>query len=141
MESNSQIEVTIAGNQYTLTTEKDEAYIRELVEYVDQKLAEIDAFRGSSYMSPHLRTILVAINMADDLFSERRAPHLPDQEAEEFTKRVRELKSENVSLRQKNDALALQSRKAQAEAARSQEELALAKKELQDYVEAFGDPE
>ena len=66
------MQVTVCGETFSLASSNDEGYVRELAEYVDTRLNEIIRARGGSYMSMPLKTALLTLNLADDLFKEKR---------------------------------------------------------------------
>ena len=65
----SVITVEIAGQRYPIRSVLDERYITELAAYVDQKMrAAADAAPASDMLG---LAVLVALNVADELFRER----------------------------------------------------------------------
>ncbi len=67
--ANGQIRVNIFGSEYTLVSDNDEKYVREIAQYIDQKMREID--KNQSIKSTVKIAILAALNVADELFQER----------------------------------------------------------------------
>ena len=62
--------VHIAGQRYVVRSDADETYVRTLAGYVDERINEV---RSSSKLIPTQKlAILAALNVADDLFKERR---------------------------------------------------------------------
>jgi cell division protein ZapA len=65
----SVITVEIAGQRYPIRSALDERYITELAAYVDQKMrTAADAAPASDMLG---LAVLVALNVADELFRER----------------------------------------------------------------------
>lgn len=64
------IEVEIFGQRYTISGEGDEAYIRDLVRYVDGKMREIDATAGT--IPSTKLALLAAVNIAHELFKTQK---------------------------------------------------------------------
>lgn len=64
------VTVEVAGQRFTLKTDADESYVRELASYVNEKMGE--AKSGSRTFSTHALAILAALHIADDLFQLRR---------------------------------------------------------------------
>ena len=64
------IEVEILGQRYSLSGEGDEAYIRDLAQYVDGKMREISKTAGS--IPPTKLALLSAINITHELFNIRK---------------------------------------------------------------------
>jgi len=69
MEDTNVTSVEIFGREYKIRGHADENYIREMAKYVDGKMKELAS--GSSIPSQDRLAILVALNIADELFQER----------------------------------------------------------------------
>jgi len=66
-----EINVSILGHTYTIRGEADPDYIRELAAYVDDKMRTV---RERNATAPPLEAaVMVAVNIADELFREREA--------------------------------------------------------------------
>lgn len=75
------VAVNIAGQRYVVRSDADETYIRTLAEFVD---AQIDEIRDAARIVPTQKlAVLSALNIADELFQERR-------KREQLKERVRE---------------------------------------------------
>jgi len=62
------IEVTILGRKMLLSTESDEDYVREIAEYVNEKMESIRDQSGST--SSLNVAILTALDIADEYFKQ-----------------------------------------------------------------------
>lgn len=60
------VEVYILGQKYTIKGDAPEQYIRKLASYVDEKLKEVHS--SIPNITPVKASILVALNIADELF-------------------------------------------------------------------------
>ena len=69
----SVITVEIAGQRYPIRSALDERYVTELAAYVDQKMRTAADSAPSSDMLG--LAVLVALNIADELFRERNQQH------------------------------------------------------------------
>lgn len=78
------INVTIMDSEYTVTGNVDEEYTKEIARYVDQKMREIAD--KLSYPSSSKVAILAALNIADELFDERKTR---SQLMEELSRRAK----------------------------------------------------
>ena len=65
-----QVRVNIFGSDYTLQSDEDENYIKDIAKYVDNKMREID--RQFSLKSSVKVAILAAMQIVDELFQERK---------------------------------------------------------------------
>ncbi len=75
------VTVQIAGNRYPLKTDEDDRFIKALASYVDTKMRE--AQKGTRNFDTQTIAVLAALQIAEELFSERR-------EAEELRRSIRE---------------------------------------------------
>lgn len=64
------VTVTIYGHEYTLKGEAEPEYVEKVAEFVDRKMREVA--EGSALVSTTKIAMLAAINIADELFRERR---------------------------------------------------------------------
>ncbi len=63
------VEVQILGQNYSIKTDEDEAYIKELAGYVDSKLKEI---YSAAPNANHVKAaIMAAFGIADELFKHK----------------------------------------------------------------------
>jgi cell division protein ZapA len=80
-ESQNVIKVQIFGGEYKIRGEADPEYILEVARYVDSKMREIN--EKLSVASLGKVAILASLNLADELFKERR-------ESEQTLSQIRE---------------------------------------------------
>ncbi len=78
------VEVQILGQTYSIRTDEDEAYIKALAEYVDQKLKEI--YSAAPNVNHVKAAIMTALGIADELFKARAGQEDLDRMIEEKTK-------------------------------------------------------
>lgn len=69
--ADARIQVEIAGRTYTLRGNRDATAVRELAAFVDERMREI-ATRTNTADTTRV-AILAALNIADELFKDRRA--------------------------------------------------------------------
>lgn len=62
--------VEIFGREYKIRGVADDRYIQEVARFVDEKMKEVS--KGSSLPSQDRLAILAALNIADELFQERK---------------------------------------------------------------------
>jgi cell division protein ZapA len=81
-----QIRVNIFGSEYTLISDSDENYVKEIAQYIDQKMREID--KNQSIRSTAKVAILAALNITDELFQERLYRQKLMEQLDEEAKRL-----------------------------------------------------
>ncbi len=85
-----QIRTNIFGSEYTLVSDSDEKYVKEIAQYIDEKMRAID--KNQSIKSTAKIAILAALNITEELFQERLyRQKLLDQLDEEAKRLNREL--------------------------------------------------
>ncbi len=65
------VKVTIYGQEYTIKAPADASYIKNIAEYVDEKMREVQEELATPQV-PAKVSILAAMNIADELFAEKR---------------------------------------------------------------------
>ena len=78
------VEIKILGQSYTIKTEEEEAYIKELAGYVDKRLKEI--YSAAPNVNHGKAAIMAAFGIADELFKTRIKQEGFDRMIEEKTK-------------------------------------------------------
>ena len=69
--SDSFVKVTIYGQEYTIKAPADATYIKNIAEYVDMKMREVQEEMNTPQV-PAKVAILAAMNISDELFSNKR---------------------------------------------------------------------
>jgi len=65
------VKVSILGQDYTVKAPADATYIKEVAEYVNEKMKEVQDSVGPDQSSTRI-AILAAMNISDELFSNRK---------------------------------------------------------------------
>ncbi len=65
------VKVSILGQDYTVKAPADATYIKEVAEYVNEKMKEVQDSIGPDQSSTRI-AILAAMNISDELFSIRK---------------------------------------------------------------------
>ena len=65
------VKVSILGQDYTVKAPADATYIKEIAEYVNEKMKEVQDSIGPDQSSTRI-AILAAMNISDELFSIRK---------------------------------------------------------------------
>jgi len=64
-----QVELRIAGNRYAIRSQADDNYIRDLSDYVNDKIEEVRKLTKAATLDR--LAVLAALNIADEFFQER----------------------------------------------------------------------
>lgn len=88
------LKVNIYGTEYPIKGEVDVEYIRNVAEYVDRKMREVD--QTTAAKSSLKVAILAALNIADELFREREEKTGLVQTLEAKLQQLSKLINENI---------------------------------------------
>ncbi len=80
------VEVTILGQKFVVKSESDEAYVREVASFVDQRMNDI--LQKTKSVSNLNVAILSAMNIADEFFSFKKKK---EQSIQTVTKKIEEM--------------------------------------------------
>ncbi len=117
------MEVVIAGEKVTLSGHEDPEYFQRVASYLNEKISEIDKKKKSLAVNSFLRTLLISVNIADDLFKEIEKNAQLEQLLESYISEFGKVQEENLYLTERIKVIQI--------------ELTNARKELDEYVEAF----
>ncbi|MEA1881256.1 MAG: cell division protein ZapA [Candidatus Marinimicrobia bacterium] len=79
--SENYVKVTIYGQEYTIKAPADATYIKNIAEYVDMKMREVQD-QLSTPQVPAKVAILAAMNISDDFFSAKQERETVKDEVE-----------------------------------------------------------
>jgi len=119
----TKMDVVIAGEIVTLKSTEDADHLHRIARYVDQQIAEISAASQTSLMDERVRTLLIALNIADDCFKKMDNFRDTEKANRKLQKELSKAHEENAQLQQKIKEL--------------QSELADTREELEDFIENF----
>ena len=71
MEQKNYTEVFIDGTVFTLGGTEDEAYLRQVAAYLNEKIGEVRKLDGFSRQSPEYQNLTIQLNLSDDYFKEQ----------------------------------------------------------------------
>ncbi|RRD93433.1 cell division protein ZapA [Clostridiales bacterium COT073_COT-073] len=87
----NQTKVLIGGQVYTLGSGESEEYMQRVALYLNKKMEDLKNVTDIKRMNSRMQSILLAINIVDDLFKERKI-------VEEEKKKSAHLANENKKL-------------------------------------------
>jgi cell division protein ZapA len=91
----NQIKITIFGQEYSVKAPADPTYIKQIAEYVDTKMREVQSGFSSTQSSNRI-AILSAMNITDELFNAKKRGDSDNNEIEEKITSLIELIDESV---------------------------------------------
>ena len=91
----NQIKITIFGQEYSVKAPADPTYIKNIAEYVDTKMREVQSGFSSTQSSNRI-AILSAMNITDELFNAKKKGDSDNNEVEEKITSLIELIDESV---------------------------------------------
>ena len=105
MKNKNDVEVLINGRRYTICGFESAEYLQKVATYINSKYAE---FKNQEYyynLDMELRSILLAINIADDYFKTEKEKQSLTRENEHKDKIILDMKHEVIDKEKENDDL------------------------------------
>ena len=81
-EESNQVKISIFGQEYSVKAPADEAYIKKIAEYLDEKMREVQSGFSTTQSSTRI-AILAGMNITDELFTAKQSGESDNSEAEE----------------------------------------------------------
>jgi cell division protein ZapA len=119
----NKVNVVMGGQIITLKSNEPPEYLQRVAHYADQKIEEIKSKSVMAAIDDHVRSLLVALNIADDY-------HKASDKYQRLDSLHKRLVHEMGKLQEENTRLAAQMKEMQAE-------LAKTKKELDEFINSF----
>ena len=105
MKNKNDVEALINGRRYTICGFESAEYLQKVATYINSKYAE---FKNQDYyynLDMELRSILLAINIADDYFKTEKEKQSLTRENEHKDKIILDMKHEVIDKEKENDDL------------------------------------
>ena len=96
-------EVLIGGKVFTLSGFESEEYLQKVSTYLNHKIDECSSSEGYRKQSAETRSVLLALNIADDYFKARKQGGTLESDIEAKDKEMYDLKHELISSQIKLD--------------------------------------
>lgn len=88
------MEVIIDGKVYTLAGEESEEYMQRIASYVNNKIQELKDVPSYKKLSKDLQSILLALNISDDLYKTKEILKVMKEEYDKKDKEIYEKNQE-----------------------------------------------
>jgi len=95
--SKNNAEVLIGGKVFTLSGFESEGYLQKISTYLNHKLTECTNSEGYRKQSAESRSVLLALNVADDYFKAKKQADALESDIAEKDKEMYDLKHELIS--------------------------------------------
>ena len=119
----NKVEVIICGEVITLRSNEEEAHLQRIARYIDRKLTDLTAANANASFNERIRTLLIALNVADEYFKASDALARVNVEQEKYMNEIALMQEENELLQEKFYEL--------------QAELANTRAELETFISEF----
>ena len=97
----NKVDVVICGEVITLKSNEEEAHLQRIARYIDHKMAELMAVNANASINEKIRTLLIAVNVADDYFKAADKLARTGAEHEKYINEVGRMQQENLLLKEK----------------------------------------
>jgi len=122
--------VLINGNVYTLSGDESEEYIQRVALYINNKMDEIKHSDNGQLLNTRLLNVLLAINIADELFKERDMNKLMKDQSRDKDQVITDLKEQIFKLDHEKSGLV-------SKITLLENEVKIHKKEMDEYIRIF----
>lgn len=133
--SRNNTEVLIGGKVFTLSGFESEEYLQKISSYLNHKIEECASTEGYKKQSAETRSILLALNIADDYFKAKKLATTSEADVEVKDKEMYDLKHELISVQlrlekaeKENDGLKVENNELQKQIVKLETELKNRKK-------------
>lgn len=72
MADKTDTEITIAGRKYTLSGVASEKYLKQVADYLNQKIRDMSGDMSYWKLNNEMKTLMLQLNLADDYFTEKQ---------------------------------------------------------------------
>lgn len=131
MSGKTNTEVLIAGKVYCLSGYESEEFLQKIASYINNKINESAAMEGYNKLSQDMKSTLIELNIAEDLFKAKKKVETLEQTLEEKEKALYDLKHELISTQLKIEEL----EKTYKDMEKENKELQLTKARLETSLE------
>ena len=97
MSPKSDVQVIIGGKVLTLSGYESPEYLQKVAAYINNKITEFDHVEDYRKFPPDMRSILLELNIADDLFKARAQSEKLEKELEDRDRQIYDLKHDLIS--------------------------------------------
>ena len=97
----NKVNVVICGEIITLVSDEEEAHLQRIARYIDQKMADLVSANITASINERVRTLLIALNLADDYFKTTDSYARLSAEHERYIDELGRMEQENILLRDK----------------------------------------
>lgn len=104
MDSKNYTDVLIGGKIYTLGGLEEENYLQQVAGYINEKISGLRRQDGYLKQSEDYQSVMVYLNLADDLFKEKERAGLLESRRNDLEKENYSLKHELVSTQMRLEA-------------------------------------
>lgn len=130
MSPKNNTKVLINGNVYTLSGDESEEYIQRVALYINNKMDEIKHSDNGQLLNTRLLNVLLAINIADELFKERDLNNIMKDQSRDQEQVINNLKEQIFKFDQEKSGLV-------SKITLLENEIKTHKKELDEYIRIF----
>jgi len=123
----NKINVVIDGKVISLRSDESAEHMQKVALYVDKKIAELKGKNLSAVVDERVRSILIAINLADDYFKIKDKHTVLESETKKLERSAAKYEKENIDLAK--------------QLAKVQAELTKVSTEFEEFLRDFDNPE
>jgi cell division protein ZapA len=111
----NRVDVVVNGEIFTIKSHESVDYLQRLAHYTSKRMDEISSKHAAVMINERIRTLLIALNIADDYFKVEPELTRLTAEREHFVKEMSRIQEENIMLSEKVHSLQRELTHARAE--------------------------
>jgi cell division protein ZapA (FtsZ GTPase activity inhibitor) len=131
------VDVVISGEIITLKSTEEPDYIQRLARYADEKITEVVAKSKVAALNEKMRSLLIALNIADDYHKSLDKFMRLDSLHKRFVREMSKLQEENTKISTEMSIIKTELTSTKTQLASTQKELEETKAELALFMESF----
>ena len=101
MAAKTDTQVVIGGKMFTVSGYESEAYLQQVSTYLNNKLSEFNQMEGFNRQPIDIQHFLIQLNIADDLFKNKKQIELLEEQLEEKERELYDIKHELITTQMK----------------------------------------
>ncbi len=137
MSPKNNIKVLIGGSVYNLSGDESEEYIQRVALYINNKMEKLEATENAKQLNTKMLSVLLAINIADDLFKVKETIKEMENELEDKEVQLKHAKQTVLDLQDDLENVNKEKLSLLSKTESLEYELEKIKQELDDYINTF----
>lgn len=133
MNRKNDVEVIINNRKYTLSGFESDEYMQKVATYINGKYEQFKMQEGFRNLDVDMKNVLMQINIADDYFKAKKQINEFENESENRSNEIFDMKHELITMQTKNDTLSKELAQAKDDFVQAQKKIIRLEAQLKEY--------